>query len=1028
MNAAEAVLRVLLVEDDPAAVVVCQEALTGLTEPLFEVTVEATLRAALSCLGERSFDVVLLDLGLADSSGLTTFERLHEAHPQVPVLVLTGHGDEGVGLQALQAGAQDYLFKHELQPLLLGRSLRYAIERHRVAAELDRRTNELAASEERFELALSGSAAGLWDWNLRTNKVFFSDRFKALLGYDPLEFPNEVGAYVDCIHREDRPRVRAAHTAHLTERAPFDVEFRVYTRSGSVRWVQCRAQALWDEQGSPYRMVGWVMDVTARRQADESLRLFRDLVDRSNDAIEVIDPATGRFLDVNERDVLDLGYTREELLQMRVWEIEMGIDPKKWPEMVARTQVDKTFRGEGVHRRKDGSLFSVEFTVRWVELNRSYLVVVVRDITERKRTEERLKLHEMVQEEMGRIAKVGGWSFDPRSGEGYWTHEVARIHDLDPSAQVSKELAVQFFQGEHRQRIEQALQEAIECGKPYDLELELVTAQGAHKWVRTIGHPVVEEGKVVQVRGSFQDISEQRAALHRIQRQADLLDKASDAIILRTLDEKMQFWSKGAERIYGWPAEEVVGRTMMDKLFDDPEQITQPLEILHRDGEWKGELRQRRRDGSEILVHARWTLLYDSRGQPEAVLSINTDVTAQRQLEARFLRAQRLESIGTLAGGIAHDINNVLSPILMSLSLLKIQHTDEETLSLLDTLERSAKRGRDLVRQVLSFSRGMQGTHQHVQPSAIGDEINKIVRNTFPPSIQFQHECEDDIWVVRGDPTQLHQVLMNLCVNARDAMPKGGCLGLQLRNIVLDETAAEMHPEAKAGPYVMIVVSDEGGGIPEALRDRIFEPFFTTKDQGHGTGLGLATVLGIVKAHHGFINLYSELGQGTTFRIYLPAAEGDFTLPVPELSVEGQHSRGRGEVILVVDDERAIRSVAQRTLEKFGYQVLTAAHGAEGVSVYTRQQNQIAAVISDLAMPVMDGPSMIHALKAIDPGVKILGTTGLATAASEAKLRDLGVTHFLPKPYVAESLLHTLRDLLDAPLSSGDDSTRNGQG
>lgn len=1145
MTAAVDHLRVLLVEDNPTDVLLLEDALADLTAVKCDIVRVERLVDGLQQLRRTHFDVVLLDLGLPDSQGVDTFVRLHEAAPDVPVLVLTALDDELVGVNALQAGAQDYLVKRQVQPSLLVRSVRYAIERHRNAAELDRRSRELAASEERFQLALGGSAAGLWDWDPRSDEVYFSTRFKEVLGYTEDEFGNTMAEYLAAIHPDDLARVRACREAHLAGNERFDVEFRVLTKQQELRWVHSRGQALWNETGVAYRMVGWILDVTERRQVEESFRLFRDLLDRSNDAIEVIDPVDGRLLDVNERDWVDLGYTREELLSLRVSDVDPTIPIEDWPAFVAEVKAGTSLNREGLHRRKDGTVFPVEANVRWVDRERAYLVAVVRDITERKRTEEQLRFHEAVLEETGRIAKVGGWSIDPRTGVGHWTEEVARIHEVDPAETPSLAFGLNFYPEKSRAKIEAALEAAIADGTPYDLELEFISARGTPKWVRTIGHPLMENGTVVRIDGSFQDITDRREAeatvrrnerrfraliegsadvialldgecrivyqspsvtavegytpeeligqsayarvhpddlgmvqefctalrskaghtrqllwrcRHRdgrwvwlegtmtnllsdpavkgivanyrdvserleadrhIRRQAALLDQASDAIVVRDLDRTIRFWSQGAERIYGWTAEEVMGQDIVEREFRDPEAFAVALEELQRTGAWAGHLHHRRADGRELTVHARWTLLRDDAGTPQSILSFSSDVTEQKHLEAQFLRAQRMESVGTLAGGIAHDFNNVLSPIMMSIALLRMHIDDPGMSRILETLDASVNRGKQLVRQVLAFGRGVEGERVILQPLHIVREISDVVAETFPKSIQFKSAHDKDPWVIRGDPTQLHQVIMNLCVNARDAMPHGGQLTLELRNVTVDETYAAMNRDARPGRFVQVNVIDQGQGIPPELRDRIFEPFFTTKEVGHGTGLGLSTVLAIVKAHAGFINVYSEIGRGTTFHAYFPALEGSALNCPPTAAAE--HRRGQGELVLVVDDESAIRDVACRTLERFGYRVILASNGAEGVSQYLARRDEIAVVLTDMAMPIMDGPAMIYALRSIDPAVRVVATSGLTLSPAATQLRELGVVHFLPKPYAAGTLLKILREALEAGADSAPD-------
>jgi two-component system cell cycle sensor histidine kinase/response regulator CckA len=395
--------------------------------------------------------------------------------------------------------------------------------------------------------------------------------------------------------------------------------------------------------------------------------------------------------------------------------------------------------------------------------------------------------------------------------------------------------------------------------------------------------------------------------------------------------------------------------------------------------------------------------------EPHLLLLFN-DVSEKKKLEAQFLRSQRMESIGTLAGGIAHDLNNVLTPLLVSIQMLKEKITDDDGLALLETLETNVRRGAGLVKQVLGFGRGVQGERTTIHPKHIVDEIRRITHETFPKSVESEFHSADSLWTITGDPTQLHQVLLNLCVNARDAMPDGGKLSIRMENTVLDETYAGLNLEARPGPYVLLQVTDNGMGIPKEIQERIFDPFFTTKASGKGTGLGLSTTLAIVKSHGGFINCYSEPGKGTTFKVYFPA---NTTLAAKEPSavMESRLPHGHNELVLVVDDEEPIRKLTQRVLERFGYRVLLAVDGAEAVSLYTPRRKEIDVVIIDMAMPVMDGPAAIAALKAINPGVRIISSSG-ASDGGTAKVRDAGVRHFIPKPYTAETMLSTLHEVL----------------
>jgi CheY-like chemotaxis protein len=390
-------------------------------------------------------------------------------------------------------------------------------------------------------------------------------------------------------------------------------------------------------------------------------------------------------------------------------------------------------------------------------------------------------------------------------------------------------------------------------------------------------------------------------------------------------------------------------------------------------------------------------------------------------METQYLRAQRMESIGTLAGGIAHDLNNVLAPIMMSIELLKIDSSDDpRRAKILDIIYLSSRRGADLVRQLLSFARGLDGQRVTIRLGELIDELHGIIGEIFPRNITIVTEVPDDLLPITGDPTQLHQVLLNLAVNARDAMPDGGTLSLTAANVAIDAQSTGVGRTAKPGFYVSLRVTDTGVGIPPEMRERIFEPFFTTKQLGKGTGIGLATVHTIVKSHRGFLQLESEIGRGSTFLVYLPADPPPNSPQPAPLQEERELPRGKGELVLVVDDEFSIRDITQQTLAAFGYRVLTASEGAEAVELYAKHARDIAVVVTDMMMPVMGGVATIQALMRLNPSIKIIAASGLSASADvnrddNAKAAKAGVKHFLPKPYSAQTLVQMVRDVLDEP-------------
>ncbi len=527
----------------------------------------------------------------------------------------------------------------------------------------------------------------------------------------------------------------------------------------------------------------------------------------------------------------------------------------------------------------------------------------------------------------------------------------------------------------------------------------------------------VEQGGGGMIHATVRDITERKRAEAKIREQAALLDEARDAICVNDLDQRILFWNKSAERLYGWSASEALGQDA-NELLGQGEVALAALKTLIQRDEWRGELEQTTREGRQLVVESRWTLIREADGAPKSILVINTDITEKKAMEAQFFRSQRMESIGTLAGGIAHDLNNALGPIILSLDLLRMKFPDHASQELLAIVDASAQRGADMVRQVLSFARGVEGRRMNVQVKHLIREIEKTAHDTFPKNIQVRTIISPDLWTVLGDPTQLHQVLLNLCVNARDAMPQGGALTLSAENILFDAHYAGLswNAEARPGPYVLIQVVDTGTGMPPETIEKIFDPFFTTKDLGKGTGLGLSTSLAILKSHGGFIRVYSEMEKGTKFCAYLPAQ----TESSPEVAAQlaAEMPRGNGELILVVDDEAAVRQITQQTLEAFGYCVVLAADGADAVAIYAQQGPEIAAVLTDMMMPIMDGPASIQVLRRMNPDVQIIGVSGLAVSVGSddgnvERAASLGIKHFLPKPYTAETLLQVLKQVLE---------------
>ncbi|WP_445638226.1 histidine kinase [Nostoc sp. DSM 114161] len=516
------------------------------------------------------------------------------------------------------------------------------------------------------------------------------------------------------------------------------------------------------------------------------------------------------------------------------------------------------------------------------------------------------------------------------------------------------------------------------------------------------------------------DISEKQAALRerkhaeqKIYEQAALLNITTDAILVQDLSNQIQFWNKGAEHLYGWIAQEALGKNSNQLLYRKQNfcQLKNIQKTLAESGSWQGELHQVTKQGQEMIVASRWTLVNDEAGQAKSIFIVNSDITEKKQIEAQFFRAQRIESLGTLASGIAHDLNNALTPIMMTMQLIEAKLCDDKSHQWLGIMETNVKRIADLVKQVLWFSRGSVGNFKTLQVQDLISKIENIIKQTFSRAIEIRIDVPtQNLWNIFGDATQLHQVLMNLCINARDAMPNGGILKISANNFWVDSHYAKINIDAKVGSYIMISVSDTGTGIPREIVDRIFEPFFTTKEVGQGKGLGLSTVLGIIKSHGGFINVVT-LSKGTEFQVCLPVTQTIET--DSELCGDRELPSGHGELILVVDDENSILEITKNWLEQNGYKAIVANDGIDAIALYTKHQQEISALLIDMMMPYMDGPTTINVLKKINPDIKIIGLSGLASNHEMIKTLGNNVKTFLSKPYTSCDLLRNLQMVLN---------------
>ncbi len=713
----------------------------------------------------------------------------------------------------------------------------------------------------------------------------------------------------------------------------------------------------------------------------------------------------GIIIWANQAELDILGYTPEEYIGEHI--AKFHCDKAVIEDILQRLSGNETLLNyEAKLLCKDGSIryVLINSNVHWDNDKFIHTRCFSRDITKRKQAEKELEELSTALENA-----VEGISRLDTNGRYIAVNKAyASTNGYKPEEMIGIEWQATVHP-EDLEKMNVAYQQMLTEGK-VEVETRGIRKDGSMFYKRVVMISAYDMQKQFIGNHCFmKDISARKQIEEKIREQAALLEITTDAICVRDLEQKILFWNKGAERLYGWKAEEVLGKNALDILYSKTALPHPEIQTsLAEEGSWQGELHKVTKEGKPIIVESRWTLVRDIHLKPKSILVVNTDITQKKQLEAQFLRTQRMESIGTLAGGIAHDLNNVFAPILMAIQLLQLKLTDPQCEKWLAILETSAQRGADLVKQVVSFARGVEGERTLIQVRHLIKEIQQIAIETFPKSIAIDIDVSEDLWTVSGDATQLHQVLMNLCVNARDAMPQGGTFKISGKNIFIDEHYAQINIDAKVGHYIALTVSDTGTGISAEILNRIFDPFFTTKEVGKGTGLGLSTVIGIIRSHCGFVNVYSELGQGTEFKVYLPALAETVTQSVEDSEL----MIGEGELILVVDDEEPIRNITTNSLETHAYRVLTACDGIEAIALYAQHREEISTVIVDMMMPSMDGPTTIRMLQRINPDVKIIGVSGLVSSNKVNVATSAGIKAFLNKPYTAAELLKTIRKVL----------------
>ena len=727
----------------------------------------------------------------------------------------------------------------------------------------------------------------------------------------------------------------------------------------------------------------------------------------------VFEIASGRFLAVNAQACKQYGYSEEEFLAMTIDDIRPPDETARLAKVRSTRPAGHREFGSWRHIKKDGAIINVEISSDDIVFGGvAARLVLASDVTERVRIETALRLSQERFDYVTRATEDALWDRNIVDNTIWWNEGLERLvgGKVEPSTEWGRER----IHPDDRAQVVPRMDEVINGdGQQWSCEYRFLRHDGSYVFVYERGFVVRDAaGNAVRIVGAITDLSDRKRREDILREQATLLDRAKDAIMVRGLDHRIRYWNQAAEAIYGIPRKQAIGKPVEDiVIYDDPTEFAAADAEVFEKGEWSGRFQQTRADGKTITVDGHWTLLRDEGGHPVGVLKIHTNVTERVELEGRLAQSQKLEAIGQLTGGIAHDFNNLLTVIVGNADTLAEELPDRtDVLPLVDMIRTAGERGAELTRHLLAFARRQALEPRTVRPDELVDGMRNLLRRTLGENIELAVEHAADVARVSVDPAQFESALLNLCINARDAMPGGGKLMIETDNVILDENYTERRADVVPGDYVRISISDTGTGMSAEDVARAFEPFFTTKARGQGTGLGLSMVYGFVKQSGGHVAIYSELGHGTVITLYLRQAKDHIE---PVTVVEPADIAGRGERILLVEDDDLVRAHAVQLLTGLGYGVVAATNGPEALALL-REDIPCDLLFTDVIMPGgLTGPKLAEAAHVLRPGLPVLYTSGYTENAIIHHGRvDPGI-NLLHKPYRKPELAAKLRAVLD---------------
>lgn len=749
-----------------------------------------------------------------------------------------------------------------------------------------------------------------------------------------------------------------------------------------------------------------------RQSESDCVQLF----DSHPQAMWVYNVETLQFLMVNDAAVALYGYSRQDFSKMTIRDIR---PPEDVPALLeSATQGPRGIEESGVwrHRLKDGRIIFAEISSHAFEFEgRNARLIMAQDVTERLAAEQKTRESEELFRAVSSVTTDVIWDWNVITGNLWWSEGLKTVFGHSPEeSRRNLEFWKMRVHPDDLERVLGSTQEAMDSKEQnWEDQYRFFRGDGSIAHVEDSAYIIYDrQRKPVRCVGGMTDVSARKEAEDKLAQQAALLDMARDAIIVHDIDQRILFWNKGAERIYGWTAEEAVGQSLGQLLYCDELDLLTYVAAVVATGDWSGEIAQKRKDGSRIAVEVRCSLMRDGDGSPRSILSINSDITRRLAVEEQLRQAQKLEAVGQLTGGVAHDFNNLLTVILGNAEVLAERLSEDESLRrLAEMTSAAAQKGADLIHRLLAFARRQALEPQAVDLNLLLKDIDGLLRRALSENIEVEFIQSAGLWNALVDPSQLETAILNLCINARDAMPLGGRLMIETRNISIGKDDVDWNADISPGQYVIMAISDTGIGMESHVLTRAFEPFFTTKEVGKGSGLGLSMVFGFAKQSNGHVKIYSKPGQGTTVKMYLPKA----IQAKKEVRSYANHAilpKGSEKILLVEDDELVLSYVAAQ-LENLGYQIISARNGQEGLHAL-REIADIDLLFTDVIMPgSLNGCQLAEEARKIQPNIPILLTSGYAENAIVHQGRlDLGVD-FLTKPYRPRDLAAKVRLILD---------------